>query len=213
MTRVLPLFPLDVVLLPAAPLPLHIFEERYKIMLGECLEHETEFGIVWAQEEGVARVGCTARIAEVLKRYDDGKLDILSQGFERFNILEVDAETRPFAQATVEDFEDEDEIAEASGDTKAMKTAVLDLHRKLLRLLSEEEEELDPDEDLAFALARALPRDWDFKQRLLVSRRPQQRLQLLLEHYRGLIPLLERGQRLRARAGHNGMVKNGFHPG
>jgi len=213
MTRVIPLFPLDLVLLPAAPLPLHIFEERYKVMLDECLEQEAEFGIVWAQEDGVARVGCTARVAEVLKRYEDGKLDVLSQGFERFTILEVDAASRPFTQATVEAFEDDLATVDPSDDAEATKSLALDLHRKLLHLLSEEAEELDPDEDLAFALARALPRDWDFKQRLLVSRHPAQRLRLLLDHYRELIPLLERGERVRARAGHNGMVKNGFHPG
>src|SRR3712207_9452027 len=80
----IPLFPLNVVLLPGAPLPLHIFEERYKQMVNECLESESEFGMVLADESGTRRGGCTAKIVELVERYEDGRMLILVEGLWRF---------------------------------------------------------------------------------------------------------------------------------
>src|SRR5947209_19237850 len=80
----LPLFPLELVLFPGMALPLHIFEPRYKEMIGECLEHDSAFGIVRAVEDGVAHVGCSAEVVTVVKRYDDGRLDIVTRGLRRF---------------------------------------------------------------------------------------------------------------------------------
>jgi Lon protease-like protein len=78
--ELLPLFPLAVVLLPRNTLPLHIFEERYKEMIGLVIETGEEFGVVLAAKEGIARVGCTASIEQVLQRYPDGRLDIITLG-------------------------------------------------------------------------------------------------------------------------------------
>ena len=72
-----PLFPLGIVLLPEEVVPLHIFEERYKLMVGECLEQQREFGIVWLSDSGLRDVGCTATIAELLETMDDGRMNIL----------------------------------------------------------------------------------------------------------------------------------------
>ena len=72
----LPLFPLPLVLFPGAPLPLHIFEPRYKEMIAECLENKKPFGMVRAKENAVAEVGCSAVILNVMKRYEDGRMDI-----------------------------------------------------------------------------------------------------------------------------------------
>src|SRR3954466_4746208 len=82
----LPLFPLGIVLLPSEMVQLHIFEERYKLMIGECLEHGSEFGIVWLSDERLHEVGCTARVTEVLERYDDGRMDILVAGRAPFRM-------------------------------------------------------------------------------------------------------------------------------
>jgi Lon protease-like protein len=82
----LPIFPLELVLFPETPLPLHIFEPRYKEMIGECQAQKAPFGVVRAVEKGLAEVGCTAEILEVTKRYDDGRLDILTEGRRRFEI-------------------------------------------------------------------------------------------------------------------------------
>ena len=76
----LPLFPLEVVLLPGTPLPLHIFEPRYKEMIGECLANDAPFGVVRALEEGIAEVGCTAEIITVTKEYPDGRMDLICRG-------------------------------------------------------------------------------------------------------------------------------------
>ena len=98
MSLLLPLFPLDLVLLPGAPLPLHVFEPRYKEMIAECLDEKKPFGVVRSSSEGVAEIGCTAEIVEVTKRYDDGRMDILTRGVERFEVLQVHEE-RTFLEA------------------------------------------------------------------------------------------------------------------
>ena len=87
-------------LLPGVPLPLHIFEPRYKEMIAECLEQKKPFGVVRASSEGVAEIGCTAEILEVTKKYDDGRMDILTRGVERFEVLQVNDE-RSFLQAEI----------------------------------------------------------------------------------------------------------------
>src|SRR6267378_2518946 len=87
--RELPLFPLETVLFPGVPLPLHIFEPRYKEMIGECLARKSLFGVVRAQDEGVTEIGCTAEIIAVTKKYEDGRLEIVTEGRERFEVLEV----------------------------------------------------------------------------------------------------------------------------
>ena len=102
----LPLFPLDVVLFPGAPLPLHIFEPRYKEMIGECLEHKRPFGMVRALQDSLAEVGCTAAIVNVLRKYDDGRLDINTEGRQRFEIVQLNQE-RSFLRGEVIFFDDE----------------------------------------------------------------------------------------------------------
>ena len=104
----IPLFPLGLVLLPHMDLPLHIFEERYKLMIAECLEDDQAFGIVFFDGTDIRTIGCTATIQSVVKRYDDGRMDILTRGEKRFIIKDMD-ESRLFLQARVLFFGDEDE--------------------------------------------------------------------------------------------------------
>ena len=101
----IPLFPLGIVLLPAMALPLHIFEERYKLMIGECLEQNREFGIVYSDQKEIRKKGCTAKIVKVLKRYDDGRMDILTRGVKRFLIEDI-IDDRPYLQAKIAYFDD-----------------------------------------------------------------------------------------------------------
>jgi Lon protease-like protein len=110
----IPLFPLGLVLLPHMDLPLHIFEERYKIMINECLDENRAFGIVFFEGTNIQTIGCTASIQSIVKRYDDGRMDILTRGETRFVIRNMD-ESRSFLQARVLYFEDEPE-AETAGD-------------------------------------------------------------------------------------------------
>src|SRR5260370_23519419 len=104
--ELLPLFPLQVVLFPRTALPLHIFEERYKEMIGEALRGKTEFGVVQAGENGVVNTGCTASIEEVVKKYPDGRMDVLTVGRRRFEIIMLNDE-KPYLRGAVEFFDDD----------------------------------------------------------------------------------------------------------
>jgi len=116
----IPLFPLEVVLMPSMPLPLHIFEERYKLMIGECLEQKREFGVVYQKGSDIKKIGCTARIVQVLRRFDDGRLDIMTQGVERF-VIESINEDKPYLQAEVIYFDDKREKGADNFITEGIK--------------------------------------------------------------------------------------------
>ena len=105
--QLLPLFPLSMVLLPATPLPLHIFEDRYKELMGEVIPARDEFGIVLAKEDGIVNIGCTATVDRVFRRYPDGRLDLLAVGHRRFQVVSIDEE-KPYLRASVEYFNDEE---------------------------------------------------------------------------------------------------------
>ena len=105
---IIPLFPLGLVLLPQMPLPLHIFEERYKLMIGECLDNQKAFGVVYFNGSDIQTIGCTARILKVIKRYDDGRLDILTHGEDRFVIKEM-YDRKPYLEARISFFDDDSE--------------------------------------------------------------------------------------------------------
>lgn len=87
----LPIFPLDVVLFPNVPLPLHIFEERYRAMINHCIDESVPFGVVYHRGQDVKTIGCSAVVERIIKRYDDGRMDILAIGHERFAIDELDS--------------------------------------------------------------------------------------------------------------------------
>src|SRR5262249_893896 len=162
-SKLLPLFPLDMVLLPGAPLPLHIFEPRYKEMIGECLERKEPFGVLRAKEGEVAEIGCTAEILKVVKTYDDGRMDLVAQGRQRFEVMQVHPE-RSFLQAEVFYLNDD---PEAPSRDKVLRA--LELHGEIMKLAGSEPEEHseDHERELSFHLAGSLPLDLDFKQSLL----------------------------------------------
>ena len=104
---IIPLFPLGLVLMPQSPLPLHIFEERYKLMIGECLAENQDFGIVFLNETEIQAVGCTATILKVIKRYEDGRMDILTRGKTRFITKEI-YDKKAYLEGRVIFFDDEE---------------------------------------------------------------------------------------------------------
>lgn len=104
----IPLFPLQTVLLPEFPLPLHIFEEKFKLLIDYCISNESEFGVVYTEGNRIRKIGCTARIVQVYNKYDDGKMDILTIGHKRFRLLNV-SEDDLYLNAEVEYFDDEDD--------------------------------------------------------------------------------------------------------
>ena len=183
------LFPLDVVLFPGTLLPLHIFEDRYQEMIAECLANGLDFGVVRAQREGLAVVGCCAEITRVLRRYDDGRMDILCEGRKRFEIEQLDT-TRSFLQAEVDCFEDRqlDSSREARAEAVAMHLEVLSLAG-----VGREAYSLNLDKGVSFQLASELPSDLGFKQRLLTSTSDRERIELLHAFYNEILPKLRRG--------------------
>ncbi len=197
----LPLFPLEVVLLPGTPLPLHIFEPRYKEMIGECLANDAPFGVVRALEEGIAEVGCTAEIITVTKQYPDGRMDLIAEGRNRFEVLEVNRE-RSFLQAEVLLVPDEPGKAIEEEKVRAMQ-----LHLEILSLAGAVQDLSAADQNqLSFYLAGSLPLDLDFKQKLLAMRSEAQRLQAVAEYLENILPQLRRVAQTRQKAGGNGHV-------
>lgn len=197
----LPLFPLEVVLLPGTPLPLHIFEPRYKEMIGECLANDAPFGVVRAVEEGIADVGCTAEIVTVTKEYPDGRLDLIAEGRKRFEVLEVNQE-RSFLRAEVLMVPDEPGLAEREEKVRAIQ-----LHLEILSLAGAVQDLSAADQNqLSFYLAGSLPLDLDFKQKLLGMRSEVQRIQEVAAYLEGILPKLRRVARTRQKAGGNGHV-------
>jgi Lon protease-like protein len=196
----LPLFPLDLVLFPASPLPLHIFEPRYREMISECLERKKLFGVVRAKEEGIAETGCTAEIISVLKKYDDGRMDIVTQGRERFEVVQISQE-RAFLQAEVIYLPDE-----AGGATSQEQAQALALHAEVMRLAGSrpaDSAEIQ-EQQLSFHLAGSLPLDLDFKQTLLEMRSETERVRAVIDFLGALLPNLRRTVHVRQKAGGNG---------
>ncbi len=197
----IPLFALDVVLFPGTPLPLHIFEPRYKEMIGECLAQQKHFGVVRAFGKGLADVGCTAEITTVVKEYPDGRLDVVTEGRHRFEIMHVNQE-RSFLRAEVLMIED-DPGAPLKEDT----ARAIQLHSELLAIAGARQDLSAADPSLlSFYLAGSLPLDLDFKQRLLGLRSEPARLTELVSYFETIIPNLRRAATARKKAGGNGHV-------
>jgi Lon protease-like protein len=196
----LPLFPLEIVVFPGAPLPLHIFEPRYKEMIGECLSENRPFGMVRAKENALSAIGCSARIINITKKYEDGRMDISAEGAQRFEIIPVNQE-RSFLQAEVAFFDDEPStVSKNAADT------VTKLHEQLFAVMGQTIEVDKGAAYLSFRLAQDLPVDLDFKQTLLEMKSESERVEILTEYYQATIPKIENSLRVRQRASGNGHV-------
>lgn len=199
----IPLFPLDLVLFPGAALPLHIFEDRYKEMIGECLQCQGEFGMVRARQEGLAIIGCTAKVVTVMHRYPDGRLDILCRGERRFEIESL-LDGRSFLQAEVDFLSDREPCS-----TRRERERCAALHMEMMELsgnTATEFPQLDLNQPVAFLLASAIPADLEFKQELLHLHSDGERTARLMEFYQSILPKLQRGSMGSKTAVHNGFV-------
>ncbi|WP_035957610.1 LON peptidase substrate-binding domain-containing protein [Bryobacter aggregatus] len=202
----LPLFPLGVVLFPGAVLPLHIFEERYKEMIGELLETENEFGVVLASEKGMANIGCTAVIEKILKKYPDGRLDILVRGRRRFEIILLD-EGRNFLRAAVAMIADEDSTA----TDDLVKQRVLSTWVKLMVMEHGGVVQEMPDQnrgDLSFVIGE-IAGDLEFKQQLLSMKSERERMEALSEYLPSYLEREKLTRHVRRVAPLNGFAKHG----
>lgn len=175
-TQLIPLFPLSLVLLPGMPLPLHIFEQRYKDMMGDIIPVEGEFGVVLAKEDGIVNIGCTATVINVLRKYPDGRLDLLAAGQRRFQIESLD-EDKSYLRASVEYFDDED-LNEVPPELRRKAGATL---RQLLEIEHAElsAEKIESAARLSFQIAQ-LVSDLDKRQTVLALRSEVERLEYLV---------------------------------
>jgi len=200
--RDFPLFPLGLVALPHELVPLHIFEDRYKEMIGECLEQKSEFGIVWSADDGLRPVGCAMEIAEVLERMDDGRLNIVTRGTRPFRIVD-EQDDLPYPAGTVEFLVDKKE----SADAKTAATA----HEAYGVLVEQATDRtVEPDELAAmsaYQMAATVDFGLDAKQGLLDLRSENARLRLVARLFRAAAKRLDFMERAQERARSNGKVR------
>ena len=202
LARDFPLFPLELVVLPSEAVPLHIFEERYKTMIGECLAADSEFGIVWLADDGLREIGCTCRVERVLERTDDGQINLLARGIRPLRIVERQSHL-PYPAGVVEFVEDAEEkldsvsLSEAHDAYKALLSAATDreLSEELLAAMD------------AYELAATIEFGLGAKQGLLELRSENARLRLVTRLIRAALKRLEFVDRAQARARSNGKVR------
>ncbi|HUI11136.1 MAG TPA: LON peptidase substrate-binding domain-containing protein [Bacteroidota bacterium] len=187
----LPLFPLNVVLYPRSALPLHIFEERYKILINECLEQGTPFGILFTGGGGMATVGCSASVRTVSRRYDDGRMDIIVGGERRYRLLKAEDGRAPYLVGEVEYLDDTDETVD-----RELARSTVDLYNTLLLTAYGEKAALigvdrcEP--GLSYVIAQKSGLEVARRQELLEVAGENDRLRMLHAFLKDLIPRLRR---------------------
>jgi Lon protease-like protein len=203
-SRDFPLFPLGIVALPGELIPLHIFEERYKTMISECLEGEREFGIVWLSDDGLREVGCACQIDRVLDRMEDGQINLVVRGTRPFRVLERQGHL-PYPAGVIEFVEDREDTP----DPDLAKTAH-EAYAELVKRATDSEPEPDELAGMgAYAMAATVDFGLDAKQGLLDMRSENARLRLVTRLFRAAIKRLELVDRVQERAQSNGKVRFG----
>jgi ATP-dependent Lon protease len=196
------LFPLELVLLPSERVPLHIFEDRYRELVSECVSEANEFGLILETEEGLRDVGTRTGVLEVIHTFDDGRMNVLVEGHDRFRLV-YETEGRSFRTAEVEMLEDEDEPPSDAEIEGAMA-----IFRRLVEVAEAEEIEEPADDSVAlsFQLASKVDFGHELKQELLELRSERQRLVRLAELLERAVAGLTREREVRERASGNGKV-------
>jgi Lon protease-like protein len=199
-----PLFPLGLVAVPHELVPLHIFEARYRVMIGDCLDEEREFGILWVQDDEEHDVGCAVEIAEVVERLEDGRINIVVRGVRPFRALER-TDALGYPAGTVEWLEDE--IEEPDEDAIA---AAHEAYRVLVATATEHELDAEHLVELdSYRMAATVEFGPDAKQALLELRSENARLRLLTRLFRAASKRLDLIGKAEARAASNGKVRFG----
>ena len=196
------LFPLPIVLVPTERIPLHIFEPRYRELIGECLDTDGEFGLVFATGDGaVHEIGTRARVAVVVETLDDGAMNIVVEGGERFRLLEL-THGRSFQTGLVEEVLDDDDPVDDADAARALK-----VFRDLAIAAESDVDIPDADSpDLVWDLAARVDFGLEPKQEILASTSPPERMRRLVELLQTSLDAVRLEQALRERAGQNGKV-------
>ena len=196
-----PLFPLGIVLLPTEIVPLHIFEERYKLMIGECVERGTEFGIIWLADDGLREIGCTARVAQVLEKMDDGRMNILAQGGRPFRLARK-IDDMPYPAGDVEMLEDVDE-----GDEE-LAVSARESYADLVERVTDSRPGIDELDGLnAYGMAATIELAAAPKQALLEERSEEKRLKTVGDLFAAALDRIENAEEAQERAQSNGKVR------
>src|ERR671932_1549399 len=206
----IPLFPLNVVLMPGTPLPLHIFEERYKQMVNECLDSGTEFGMVLADESGTRQVGCTAKIVELVQRFDDGRHVILVEGSRRLTLKNIFT-GKPYYVGEVEYLEDGPEE-----DVTSLAEECVALLERVVEAATEGSVGIEiepPYRNLSFAIAGRVEFEPEVRQQILELTSEHERLQKVRELLAAAAERLEREREAREKAQTNGHLRGDWQPG
>jgi len=199
-----PLFPLGIVALPGELIPLHIFEERYKTMMNECLRDEREFGIVWLSGDGLREMGCACEIDRVLERMDDGRMNLVARGTRPIRVLERQGHL-PYPAGVVEFVADrKDEI-----DPELLRAAHEAYAELVKRATDRDPDDLELAEMSAYGMAATVDFGLDAKQGLLDLRSENARLRLVTRLFRAALKRLEFVDRAQERARSNGKVRFG----
>jgi Lon protease-like protein len=196
-----PIFPLPLVLLPTELAPLHIFEERYKRMINLCIEEGAEFGIVWLGDSGLADVGCTARITELIDRMDDGRMNIVVRGGKPFRLLRRIDEL-PYPAGDIELLDDDEEASESHAD--AVRSSYAEVVEKATDERPKEEDLAEMD---AYRMAATIELEPQLKQKLLDSRSEDERLEIVEDLFTKAVARLERAEHVSEVARSNGKVR------
>jgi Lon protease-like protein len=199
-----PLFPLGLVALPSEVVPLHIFEERYKLMMARCLEESSEFGIVWLADDGLRTIGCACEIEQVLEQMEDGRMNLLTRGTRPFRVVERQ-EHLAYPAGVVEFLEDIEEDPDPVA-REAAQQAYADLVERVTDRRPEDEELV---EMTAYGMAATVDFGLDAKQGLLDLRSESKRMKLVARLFRAAQKRLDFVDRAQARARSNGKVRFG----
>jgi Lon protease-like protein len=199
-----PLFPLGIVALPGELIPLHIFEERFKTMMNECLSEEKEFGIVWLSDDGLRATGCSCRIERVLERMDDGRMNLLTRGTRPFRVVERQSELA-YPAGVIEFLEDRQEAV----DPELARAAQSSYAELVRRATDREPDPGDLAEMDAYGMAATVDFGPDAKQGLLDLRSENARLRLVTRLFNAAAKRLDLIDRAQERARSNGKVRFG----
>jgi Lon protease-like protein len=204
LARDFPLFPLGLVVLPGELVPLHIFEERYKTMMNECLREDREFGIVWLSDDGLREIGCACEIERVLERMDDGRMNLLTRGTRPFRVVERQGHLA-YPAGVIEFLEDR-----ADPPDEELLAGAHEAYGELVRRATDRDPEESELADMtAYDMAATVDFGLDAKQGLLDLRSENARLRLVTRLFRAAIKRLDFVDRAQARARSNGKVRFG----
>ena len=205
--RKIGLFPINIVLFPDSVFPLHIFEDRYKTLINECIDNDEEFGINLLNESKMFDVGCTAKVLNVLKRYDDGKLDVNVQGIQRFRLQNFNDGEKPYYIGEVDHLFDKDELLDEMNLIETVE--LFNEVAKQIKIIKIDELKIDEltTKKASFIIAQKAGLSPIQKQELLEMTSENNRLSYLRKHLKQIIPVINEANSIEEIVKNDGYIK------